>query len=98
MFLEEPIKRHAYYQWVPFVLFLQAISFYLPHLFWRSWEGGRIKNLVIGLQGILLTNFLEREEDLTINKTYTIFSKPTLKKRVCNLINYIFNTVAKPLM
>ncbi|CAO1417042.1 unnamed protein product [Diamesa tonsa] len=82
MFLEEPIKRHAYYQWVPFVLFLQAISFYLPHLFWRSWEGGRIKNLVIGLQGILLTNFLEREEDLTINKTYTIFSKPTLKKRV----------------
>ncbi|CAO1416601.1 unnamed protein product [Diamesa serratosioi] len=82
MYPDEPIKRHAYYQWVPFVLFLQAIAFYLPHLFWRSWEGGRIKNLVIGLQGILLTKFLEREEDLTINKTYTIYSKPTITKRV----------------
>lgn len=36
---DEPIKRHAYYQWVPFVLFGQAIMFYLPHLFWKKLEG-----------------------------------------------------------
>lgn len=36
---EEKIKRHAYYQWVPFVLFAQAIMFYLPHIFWKSIEG-----------------------------------------------------------
>ena len=78
----DEIKYHAYYQWVPFVLFAQAISFYLPHLFWRSWENGKIKNLVVGLQVILLSKHLENEEDLQINKTYVIYSKPTLEKRV----------------
>lgn len=39
----EEIRRHAYYQWVPFVLFGQAIMFYLPHLFWKSLEGKFLK-------------------------------------------------------
>lgn len=79
---DDEIRYHAYYQWVPFVLFAQAISFYLPHLFWRSWEGGKIKSLVIGLQVILLSNHLHKEEDLQINKTYVIYSKPSLEKKV----------------
>lgn len=33
------IRHHAYYQWVPFFLFSQALMFYLPHKLWRSWEG-----------------------------------------------------------
>jgi len=82
MLPDEPIKRHAYYQWVPFFLFAQAISFYLPHLFWRSMEGGKIKSLVIGLQAVLLSKFLQRDEDLEINKTYVIYAKPTLHKKV----------------
>lgn len=40
---DEPIKRHAYYQWVPFVLFGQALFFYIPHMLWKSWEG-KIRN------------------------------------------------------
>lgn len=36
---QEPIKRHAYYQWVPFVLFGQAIMFYLTHRLWKHLEG-----------------------------------------------------------
>jgi hypothetical protein len=35
----EPIQRHAYYQWVPFVLFGQAIMFHLTHLLWKKFEG-----------------------------------------------------------
>lgn len=80
----DEVRYHAYYQWVPFILFAQAISFYLPHLFWRSWEGGKIKSLVVGLQMILLTKHLEKEEDLQINKSYVIYSKPTIEKKVRN--------------
>lgn len=78
----DEIRHHAYYQWVPFVLFAQAICFYIPHLLWRAWENGKIKSLVIGLQAILLSKFLPSEEDLEINKTYVIYSKPTLDKKV----------------
>lgn len=80
----DEIRHHAYYQWVPFVLFGQAICFYLPHLFWRSWEGGKIKSLVVGLQTILLSKFIQKDEDMQINKSYVIYSKPTLDKRVSN--------------
>ncbi|XP_064463111.1 innexin inx2-like [Ornithodoros turicata] len=40
---------HAYYQWVCFVLFLQALLFYTPHYFWKAVEGGRIKTLLLDL-------------------------------------------------
>ncbi|KAF8773083.1 Innexin inx2 like protein [Argiope bruennichi] len=42
-------KYHAYYQWVCFVLFLQAILFYIPRYFWKVCEGSRMKNLILGL-------------------------------------------------
>ncbi|KAJ9596325.1 hypothetical protein L9F63_012658 [Diploptera punctata] len=46
----EPVY-HSYYQWVPFVLFLQGILFYMPHWFWKSWEEGKIRNITDGLRG-----------------------------------------------
>ena len=39
-------KYHAYYQWVPFVLFLQGMAFYLPHWIWRVCEGRRLASLL----------------------------------------------------
>lgn len=79
---DDQIKHHAYYQWVPFVLFTQAIFFYLPHLLWRSWEGGKIKKLVDGLQRAILSRFVQGEEDLKVNKDYVIYAKPTMDKKV----------------
>jgi len=38
--------RHAWYQWVCFVLFLQAAMCYTPHYLWKSWEGGKLNMLM----------------------------------------------------
>uniref|UniRef100_T1JJS6 Innexin n=1 Tax=Strigamia maritima TaxID=126957 RepID=T1JJS6_STRMM len=40
---------YTYYQWVCFVLFFQAILFYLPKFIWKIWEGGLMKSLTSGL-------------------------------------------------
>ncbi|KAI8034771.1 innexin inx7 [Drosophila gunungcola] len=63
----DSIKRHAYYQWVPFVLFFQALCFYVPHFLWKQWEGGRVKALVFGLRMVGLTRYL-KHDSLRIGK------------------------------
>jgi len=45
-----PRTYHQYYQWVCFVLFLQALTFYVPHFLWRMWEGGQLKSIASGLE------------------------------------------------
>ncbi|GIX84809.1 innexin inx2 [Caerostris darwini] len=47
-------KYHAYYQWVCFVLFLQAILFYMPRYMWKFFDGGKVKTLVMGLNCCVL--------------------------------------------
>lgn len=89
----DEIQYHAYYQWVPFALFAQAISFYMPHLFWRTWEGGRIKNLVFGLQLVLLSNHLKSDDDMQVKSDLVIYSKPTLDKRVRKTIQEFFKQI-----
>jgi hypothetical protein len=49
------VKYHKYYQWVCFVLFLQAALFYIPRYLWKSSEGGKIRMLVQELQVNVLT-------------------------------------------
>ncbi|AIK25637.1 Vinx1 [Hyposoter didymator ichnovirus] len=59
---EEHQKRYyVYYQWVFIVLFLQAVTFYLPRLIWKSWEGGRIQMLADGLTDSLQSKDCMRE-------------------------------------
>ncbi|KAL9880567.1 innexin inx7 [Glossina fuscipes] len=77
---EEPIKRHAYYQWVPFLLFGQALCFYIPHFLWKTWEGGRIKALVYGLKMVSLSKYL-KERSLK----YGQLSMPCLEETECRI-------------
>lgn len=51
---EDEIKYHAYYQWVPFVLLLQAIMFYIPRYLWKNMEGGLFTTILAGLDKITL--------------------------------------------
>ncbi|RWS21292.1 innexin inx2-like protein [Leptotrombidium deliense] len=45
---------HTYYLWVPFVLLLMSVTFYIPRFIWKTHEGGRIKNLVTGLNSAII--------------------------------------------
>ncbi|XP_050553199.1 innexin inx7-like [Spodoptera frugiperda] len=70
--------HHTYYQWVPFVLFLQSIAFYMPHYIWKKKEGGRIKALVDGLQYASLALI---KEDMKVGNM-DLPSQETLSKRI----------------
>lgn len=53
---------HKYYQWVCFVLFLQAIMFYVPRYLWKIWEGGRLRSLVLDLHDPILKPEAKRDQ------------------------------------
>jgi hypothetical protein len=54
------IRYHSYYQWVPFMLFFQAITFYVPHWIWKMWEGGKIRIITNDLRGLSMDSVQER--------------------------------------
>jgi len=41
---------HMYYQWVGFILFFQAILFYIPRYFWKLQEGGKVKFCTLNMK------------------------------------------------
>ncbi|XP_060834001.1 innexin inx3 [Rhopalosiphum padi] len=47
----DQVRYHAYYQWVPFMLFFQGILFYVPHWLWKNWEEGKIRMITDGVRG-----------------------------------------------
>lgn len=53
---------HRYYQWMWFVLFGQAILFYLPHYFWKRTERGLVASITLGLEKAIVP-----EEEKTSN-------------------------------
>lgn len=83
---------HAYYQWVCFVLFLQAMMFYIPRYLWKNAEGHKIQNLVMDFnspvvsaegndKAKLLVDYLE--ESLGNHTFYgTMFT-------VCEILNFV---------
>ena len=36
---------HSYYQWVPLILLLQGMAFFVPRLLWYKLEDGTVKGL-----------------------------------------------------
>merc|ERR1712029_79918 len=85
------------YQWVPFVLFLQGAMFYFPHLLFKAWEGGKVRNIIAGLNNLILVKE-EREKKEKILATYMAESLNThnfwamkmLLIEFLNLLNAVF--------
>lgn len=90
---EDDMVRHAYYQWVPFVLFLQGIMFYLPHWLWKTYEGGCLQKITGGLRGRTL-DVEQRKSQVEVLVKYV---KETMKLNqwyasvfiLCDFLNFI---------
>ena len=61
-------KYQTYYQWVCFVIFIQAILFYIPHWIWKSWESGRIRLLVSDLNDGMSLDSNRRKGQVNLNQ------------------------------
>lgn len=51
---KDDISVKAYYQWVPFMLFLQCTMFYVPHMLYEHAEGNKVKRIIGSLHLFVL--------------------------------------------
>lgn len=95
----DSVTVHTYYQWVPFVLFLQGVMFYAPHWLWKVHEGGVFKEIVQDLSvrdylGSNLENYFGREERMTalskyVTRTLHQHQAWAVKFFVCEFLNLV---------
>ncbi|GFT46209.1 innexin shaking-B [Nephila pilipes] len=83
----------TYYQWVFFILFFQAVCFYIPRLLWITWEGGKMKTLTKDMNNVLLPEPEFRERFLALRrylvKTWTAHDVYAAKYFFCELLTLI---------
>jgi len=64
------IQVKAYYQWVPFMLFLQGLMFYIPHIVYKWAEEGKVKNLLGSLKLFQLNKETRKDEEDALAKYF----------------------------
>ena len=88
----------VWYQWVIFVLFLQALCCYFPHYLWKVWEGKKISLLIQGLDGPTLDTGKEATEQkrgvivnyfYKNNRTHNLYVAKFVFCEFLNLVNMI---------
>lgn len=88
---EDDLTYHRYYQWVCFALFFQAMFFYLPRYIWKTWEGGRIKMLVLDLNCLIINDECKaNSKRLLVNYFITYLHSQNLyaiRFFLCELLN-----------
>jgi hypothetical protein len=90
---EDKLTHHAYYQWVPFVLFLQGVLFYLPHYLWKTLEDRKLSKITNGLRGRTLS-LDERKEQCEIlvkyiRETFHMHNFYAFKYFLCDVLNFV---------
>uniref|UniRef100_A0A2P2I1N6 Innexin n=1 Tax=Hirondellea gigas TaxID=1518452 RepID=A0A2P2I1N6_9CRUS len=89
----DEVVYHAYYQWVPFMLFLQGLFFYVPHWLWKTWEGGKMNSIAAGLSAPIMSPE-DRKTRITHLKSYICMSLHShnmyaSKFFICEILNFI---------
>ena len=82
----EEVVYHRYYQWVVFVLFLQATMFHLPRLVWKHLEGGLMKMLVADLTDPMM--LISKEDRLERVQHIKKYFQETVKSHGGYAINF----------
>ena len=90
---EDEVKHHKYYQWVCFVLFFQAMLFYVPRYLWKTWEGGRIKMLVLDLNYPIVNEECKQDRKKLLVDYFTtnLHTQNFYAVRffICELLNFV---------
>lgn len=89
--------HHTWYQWVCVVLFLQGMMCYLPHHLWKSTEGGKLSQIIEGLdKPIIMKDTGEKRKAVVDylkyqrkNGTHSMYAN---KYIICQFIN-LFNVL-----
>lgn len=97
MKIGDEVKKHNYYQWVPFVLFGQALAFYLPHLIWKAQEGKRLSTFSEGLRATSFLKGSKTEERINVLKkaflerlhVYSNWARWLIACEVLNALNVV---------
>jgi hypothetical protein len=86
-FFQSETNDTLYYQWVVFMLAINAILFKIPHLLWKSFEGGLMKKFHSGkgLKSDLMNDDGDMEKHL---KTHIAYFKKLSKKSGKNITYY----------
>jgi len=86
---------HAYYQWVPFVLYLQGVMFYIPHYLWKTFEDKKLDKITNGLRSksINVTDDALRDNCDKLVKylweTRGMHNMYAVKYFVCDVLNFV---------
>jgi hypothetical protein len=97
MNLEKLTNIILLFQWVPFVLFFQAVTFYVPHLVFKKAESNKIKLILAGLNNWVMDNEerISKEEELA---KYIVETRGTHTGWCLRVLGshclYLFNVVA----
>lgn len=93
---EDELVGHTFYQWVCFVLLIQALMFCLPFVIWRAVESGRMKDLALKLGNACI-----KDEEYIVSFTGLVqffrshgfehqnYAKKFLFCEILNLVNVI---------
>ncbi|XP_076062709.1 innexin 2 [Oratosquilla oratoria] len=87
------VKHHKYYQWVTLFLYLQAIMFYIPRYLWKTWEGGKIKMLVMQLNSPIVDDEAKRDRKKMLVDYFVVnfhnHNFYAFRFFLCELLNFV---------